>query len=195
LFKIVCPTHHCFYKTRIDLFLEFVSASVPSLHLKRDFLPQAIFFLAEQEPGDVYGGAILYPVTPQDLSGSLLSSSDTWQVVPCLLSDHKIITSAPDSQKAIKNFYKNLFGHIHAFAKERGIGFSCLALGSCEYDQLQASLPLLDSRNPYKIDFLPRSSSQELCEGILSFLDTSSDFPREKSLFRGLNSYERKQVA
>ena len=193
MFKIVYPTQHCFYKARIDLFLEFVSSSIPSLHLKREHLSQAIFFLAEQEPGDVYGGAILYPVPPQDLSGSVLSS-DIWQVVPCLLSDHKIITSAPDSQKAIKNFYKNLFGHIHSFAKERGISFSCLALGSCEYDQLQASLPLLDSRNSYKIDFLPRSSSQEFSEGILSFLDASSDFPRERSLFKSLNSYERRQA-
>jgi hypothetical protein len=175
--------------------LELVSSSFPFPHLKREYLSQAIFLLAEQEPGDVYGGAILHPVTPQDSSASLLSSSDTWQVVPCLLSDHKIIASATDSLKATKSFYKNLFGHLHTFAKERGIGFTFLAVGPREYDNIQVSLPLLNSQDSYRIALLPRSSSQELCEGILSFLAVSPDFPRKRSLFKRLNSYERRQVA
>jgi len=138
MIKVVEPKDHCYYRSRIDIFMQFLALQ-DNFYLSREELSKATFIIAEKEAGDVYGGAILHKKYVSDLRGNIKKAlltvisekAEVWSCTPFICLEHHSL--AHDKDKFVKTFYSELLKIFLEFGNHEKISFLCFRLNKDEY--------------------------------------------------------------
>ncbi len=171
MFMIIDPQNHCFYKPKIDHFIELMKR-----YYQRDLSlsdqNSSTFIIAEDETRGVYGGALLAQKKVRLLSEKLrkkidcLISQDQW-VWTCTVFLHiqndDPLSTTDNFEPFCWDFYRTLYKQLTEFGEKVNTGFLCMTLDSGEY-LCTEEMGLW----PYVIEIKPQESSDRLFHGILS---------------------------
>lgn len=168
MFKIIEPPRQCYYKGRLDLFIALMKLQ-QRFCLSSEEQSQATFILAEEEEGEVYGGAIFYNKSPQDLHPQikkrllrLCPAEETmWEATLFLRSER--LSYVRERSSFMQIFYRNLLEKLSEVGRERGASFLCLTLSPIEYFRIRKR-----SFWPWVVEINPQDSLDGLFHGILS---------------------------
>jgi len=168
MFKIIEPHRQCYYKARLDLFVELMRLQ-QRFFLSSHEQSQATFILAEEEEGEVYGGAILYRKSTKELHPQIKNTILTFcpyeeQIWECtLFLQTERLSYVRDRGAFMKMFYRNLLEKLIEVCREPGIYFLCLTLNPIEYHRMRK-----ESLWPWIVELTPQESLDSLFHGILS---------------------------
>lgn len=168
MFKIIEPHRQCYYKARLDLFTGLMRLQ-QSFCLSPEEQSQATFILAEEGEGEVYGGAMLYRKSLQDLHPRIRKTILTlgspeekiWEGTLFLKSER--LAYVRDRGFFMQTFYRNLLDKLIEVGRERGAYFLCLTLSPVEYFRIRKR-----SFWPWMIEVNSQDSLDGLFHGILS---------------------------
>jgi hypothetical protein len=168
MFKIIEPHRQCYYKARLDLFVGLMRLQ-QRFFLSSHEQSQATFILAEEEEGEVYGGAILYRKNTQELHPQIKRTILTfcpfeeiiWECTLFLQSER--LSYVRDRDFFMKIFYRNLLQKLIEVCRERGVSFLCLTLSPIEYRRIRK-----ENFWPWIVELTPPESLDSLFHGILS---------------------------
>ncbi|OJW51126.1 MAG: hypothetical protein BGO67_12415 [Alphaproteobacteria bacterium 41-28] len=180
MFKIIEPHRQCYYKARLDLFVKLMRLQQRFFLSSRE-QSQATFILAEEEEGEVYGGAILYRKSPHDLHLQIKKTiltfcpyeEEIWECTLFLQSER--LSYVRDRDFFMKVFYRNLLEKLIEVGREHGVYFLCLTLSPVESHRIRKA-----SFWPWIVELTPQESLDNLFHGILS-LQINEGSSRERT--------------
>ena len=168
MFKIIEPHRQCYYRTRLDLFVGLMKFQ-QRFFLSREEQSQATFILAEDEEEDVYGGAILYWKSTQELHPQIRRTILTFcpyeeKILECtFFLKSERLSHIREREFFMKMFYRNLLEKLIEVGREHGVYFLCLTLNPIESFRMRK-----ESFWPWIVELTPPESLDGLFYGILS---------------------------
>lgn len=194
MFMLIDPTHHCLYKSQIELFLKLMKKhQYPSLSISEGH--NSTFIMTENGKRGAYGGAQLFQKKVKHLPENIRKHID------CFLSQNALIwicriflhieNEAPPTkvghfESFCRTCYRKLYEKLIEFGECQGMGFLCMDLSPAEY------LSTEEMGWPYVVGISPLESFDSLFHGILSLTaypykkwKNTEQLPSEKKPFVG----------
>src|SRR5438876_2012413 len=111
MFKLIEPNRHCYNRSRIGLFMGLMKLQQNFLFSDKE-QSEATFIIAEEDEGNVYGGALLHKKQVRDLARQVQETllifiphkTKVWTCIPFICLEHNALSSS--SNKFIQTFYK-----------------------------------------------------------------------------------------
>ncbi len=159
MFKVIEPQEYCYYRGRVDLFVELLKQR-QDVPLSSEEQELSTFIVGQGEEGHIYGGAILQQRHVSELPAHIES------VISTVIPNRKHVWAATFSlcaEPAIEDpslFYADLLKRFIDFGKEKSSSFLCLSLTPAEYMRTEGW--------PYVLEVSPDETSDGLFHGILS---------------------------
>lgn len=169
MFKIIEPQRQCYYRSHIDLFMGLMQLQ-QSLYFSPEEKSQATFIIAEEEEGEIYGGAFLHRKRVKDLHlkiRSLLSTfipDEKWVWECTFFLEPYGLSSAADRPQFMEVFYRDLLEKLREFGSKKNSGFLCLTLNPIECLRIKKKIFW-----PWILEISPQESLDKLFHGIISF--------------------------
>ena len=164
MFKVIEPQKYCYYRGRVDLFVELMRFQQP-ISLSPEELELSTFIVAPREDGHIYGGAILQQQHVSELHSQIenvistvIPNRDHVWTATFSLCEHQVIGEGES-----RVFYRDLLQQLTEFGNEKNNGFLCLSLTPEEYMRTKQQ-----GRWPYVLEISPQETADDLFYGILS---------------------------
>jgi len=165
MFKIIEPQDYCYYRGRVDLFIELMQ-SRHSLPLSCEEKKLSTFIVGQSDDGHVYGGAILQHQHVSELPDSIEP------VISAVIPNQEYVWAATfsccENQGDTSFFYRDLLKQFTAFGKEKNSRFLCLSLSPEEYLRTKKQ-----EGWPYVLEVAPQDTAEGIFHGILSLSGTT----------------------